>query len=120
MSSIANELLEEILELEPSLQSKEKELILLIEKMLQSRPKAIIDEGFKKSLREELLHLAQSEYPERKTYFPVNIFLPIGISLGFASLFGLWIYNPNLLHKVETPSEIAFVPTIVQTGSQAF
>lgn len=121
MSHKYTHILEELYQIEPSLKEKESELITLIENMLQSRPKATIDEGFKKALRKEVLTLIEVQHRPKKSYIAQNIFLPLGLSIGFAALFGLWLYNPLTFEgQKNVPWELAFTPTIIQAGSQAF
>ena len=80
-------ILEELYQIEPRLKEKESELIILIEDMLHSRPKATIDASFKKALRKEILLLAQAESHSKKAYFSQRILLPLSLSIGFAVLF---------------------------------
>jgi hypothetical protein len=87
MSHKYTHILEELYQIEPTLKEKESELIILIEDMLHSRPKATIDASFKKALRKEVLRLAEGEPRSTKLYFSQRILFPLGFSMGFAVLF---------------------------------
>jgi hypothetical protein len=120
MSHKYNNILEELYNLEPNLKTREKELISLIDRMLALKPHAKIDDDFRRELRDEVLKMAQDTLPKKTSQFSLQILLPIGLSLGFASIFGFWLYNPGSMGGIEKSGEVAFSPIIVHTGSQAF
>lgn len=66
MSHKYTHILEELYTLEPTLKEKEKELIRLIESMLSTRPKAVIDESFRLELRQEVMKFTGEKKPQKQ------------------------------------------------------
>lgn len=54
MQSTVQDILNELIKLDPELQSKETELRRIVEAMLENRPESMLDANFQKELRQKI------------------------------------------------------------------
>lgn len=98
MKKEIREILNELYELDSSLKKDEKKLVSIIEKMLLSKPKIKIDDGFKNELKQEVLRQAS----KNSIFIKKDIFkyLWVFASWAFALALVVNIY-PNLVNNTK-------------------
>jgi hypothetical protein len=124
MSTNISALLEELYTLEPSLKNKEKSIIAIIERMLQSRPDVPVDDDFKNELRQRVIRELRLKQTAR--LFNWKFFIA-GFSTVAVASFGIFalanilnapaVPNPTPL---SAPKVLSFAPSIQSTAQNAF
>lgn len=99
MSKIIDEIVADLISLDPEFAKIEKEIRVLAQKMLAAKPRSEIDANFKKSLKNELLARAAQlkSAPSKLSFNPFKMqkffYSLAGAAVALAILFGVQNYN---------------------------
>lgn len=138
MDNTIRSILDELYQIEPTLQSKETEIVSLIEKMIQDRPKIQINQIFKNELRDEIIATFAHEEKKASWSFSWGQNFYSGLGAGFA-LFLISFMGYSFMHESasiipqdvvtvqsdglaisSSERKISFAPHIEKIPSEAF
>jgi len=117
-------ILDELYQIDQSFKQYEKQLIKIINQMLNNKPDTKFDENFRRELKLKLLQRAE-ELSKKKTtgfFYPILYFFTARRFAYFAAgtLIILLILIPIISKNQKTGSLISFIPTFERVGNAAF
>jgi hypothetical protein len=123
MSYNIKTLLEELYTLEPSLREKEDSIIRIITEMQKNKPSFTIDEDFKRTLKDKVMHELLGKPQKTSWYivFPILSWLSFAV-FGFFFLQNIFpqVSEKSPIIEQKSLSKVSFLPSISPQKENAF